>query len=833
MNVKKWSFSYKRTEKQEWKQNILDTISLWGAMGLLWYSFSSIIGEHFSEYLPIDWKITGLFVFVLWLGYEWPKIYLKKYTIPCHIATIVIPVVYVVFHWEKLLDGFLGLAGIYLPYFNSYYNSNYYLGFASDKANATIAFTVISMLFWWLAWTLAYGWKKRVLLVIFPLLALVLELVVGLSPLGNGLFLAFFGAMLLMTVGNSSVIQKIVTVVCVSIAIFLSGVLFEEEMRDEVLLKQKQELLEWQNSINLENINLANLFQFDFHFNLEQLDNRTPQYSGKIILEIESSKQPTSTVYVKGFYGTTYDNGNWNYDDTFFREACRKYGKSPEEVAQKIFQMPYIRYEEYSDLILSSHSLSQDIEYKIIYTGATGDVAYVPYVSDYTSLDETYTLMGDYLFKKNIWDGEITCIGQNISYELGSWIYVNSYVEKTEEIEFINGLSEGYLHVPENAIPFLEKASREIEDEMTLSGILEGNNGANYAENEKYRRIRYGQKVAFYLAEQMKYSLKLDELPFGKDPIDYALNESHEGYCMHFASAATLLLRQGGVPARYVSGYAVDSSVFVKDEATGVYKAAVGDYMAHAWVEVYLNNIGWVPLEATPGSSLDNLPTQGEIDYWERLSEENRNEHSGQEQPSESEETEETEETEDTEDSKNTENSEDTEEMENSQSEQENPQNSQQQTPTESEENDTNNQNGPGIGIGKGPLGEVLKILGIVGAIVAAVSMVVIGAGSVIKRYTSVLQDEIEKKMTRKAVKRINRRMYRKLRICNPKLWFSGKMSDKAYEAALIVQYPQVSEDMWRRFMDIVKKNHYSREEITIEEMQYCFECYTKSKEKK
>lgn len=48
--------------------------------------------------------------------------------------------------------------------------------------------------------------------------------------------------------------------------------------------------------------------------------------------------------------------------------------------------------------------------------------------------------------------------------------------------------------------------------------------------------------------------------PVRKDFVSYFLQEQKEGYCAHFASAATLLLRSYGIPARYVEGYAVSVS---------------------------------------------------------------------------------------------------------------------------------------------------------------------------------------------------------------------------------------------------------------------------------
>lgn len=61
------------------------------------------------------------------------------------------------------------------------------------------------------------------------------------------------------------------------------------------------------------------------------------------------------------------------------------------------------------------------------------------------------------------------------------------------------------------------------------------------------------------------------------------------GYCTYYASALTVLCRCAGVPARYVTGYGMTAD-------GGRYKATQAT--AHAWTEIYLENIGWVPLDA-------------------------------------------------------------------------------------------------------------------------------------------------------------------------------------------------------------------------------------------
>ncbi len=75
--------------------------------------------------------------------------------------------------------------------------------------------------------------------------------------------------------------------------------------------------------------------------------------------------------------------------------------------------------------------------------------------------------------------------------------------------------------------------------------------------------------------------------------LDYFLLESREGYCNHFATAFVLLARAEGIPARYVQGYCIP----LGEESTTV----VTSSFAHAWPEVYIKNIGWIPFEPTPG----------------------------------------------------------------------------------------------------------------------------------------------------------------------------------------------------------------------------------------
>ena len=83
-------------------------------------------------------------------------------------------------------------------------------------------------------------------------------------------------------------------------------------------------------------------------------------------------------------------------------------------------------------------------------------------------------------------------------------------------------------------------------------------------------------------------------LPEG-DPVLYFLQESKAGHCELFASALTLLLRQQGIPARYVTGFICNE----KHPSDSYYVSRLGH--AHAWVEAYDRQQGkWLLLDPTP-----------------------------------------------------------------------------------------------------------------------------------------------------------------------------------------------------------------------------------------
>lgn len=109
--------------------------------------------------------------------------------------------------------------------------------------------------------------------------------------------------------------------------------------------------------------------------------------------------------------------------------------------------------------------------------------------------------------------------------------------------------------------------------------------------------------VAEFLRGVASYDLNTAWPPLDEDFVLWFLRESETGYCVHFASAATVMLRAIGIPARYVTGYVA----YCRAGQT----VRVTSDTAHAWTEYYVNG-NWIPLEATPGGAPQEAPEQTE-----------------------------------------------------------------------------------------------------------------------------------------------------------------------------------------------------------------------------
>lgn len=117
-----------------------------------------------------------------------------------------------------------------------------------------------------------------------------------------------------------------------------------------------------------------------------------------------------------------------------------------------------------------------------------------------------------------------------------------------------------------------------------------------------------------YLILNHTYSLTY-HLPQHADPVSEFLLHKGAAHCEYFASSATILLRCLKVPTRYVVGYYAHEG-----DSRGA--TIIRQRDAHAWAECWIDGLGWLTVDATPGNGRpDKLENEYPIPPWTRLRE--------------------------------------------------------------------------------------------------------------------------------------------------------------------------------------------------------------------
>jgi protein-glutamine gamma-glutamyltransferase len=142
--------------------------------------------------------------------------------------------------------------------------------------------------------------------------------------------------------------------------------------------------------------------------------------------------------------------------------------------------------------------------------------------------------------------------------------------------EYSDAIRYVYLQLPP-----LDPRIKELADQITSNSRTAYDKAATV---ERYLKTRYG------------YTLDLTGMK-AEDPLAQFLFVRRAGNCEYFAAAMTVMLRAEGIPARYVTGF-----------LEGEYNDLAGDYIvresdAHAWVEVYFPDYGWITFDPTPAGN--------------------------------------------------------------------------------------------------------------------------------------------------------------------------------------------------------------------------------------
>ena len=309
----------------------------------------------------------------------------------------------------------------------------------------------------------------------------------------------------------------------------------------------------------------------------------TVDFKNTTELTMDISDIPDDNIYLKGYTGTFYTGHEWTgiTDDDIGDHEYMFERFDEDDMHPQLMLADYLRlrYPDDMDIITADiKSKYRNEKYSYIPYGGIpqGKITYDKDGDMWTESKRDYTVQ----FPK------MTITEENIRDILSGADYsINTYF--SEYGEFVR---EQYLSIPDT------QEMLDIYDKYVKDSIL-SENGV-----DSYRCLEYIKEL---LEKETDYSLTPGATPEKEDFVSYFLNESHKGYCVHFATAGVVLARMAGIPARYAEGYIATRSDMENGakQPDGGYSVSIRDSRGHAWAEIYYDGLGWIPFEFTPSSA--------------------------------------------------------------------------------------------------------------------------------------------------------------------------------------------------------------------------------------
>ncbi|MCL2221637.1 MAG: transglutaminase-like domain-containing protein [Oscillospiraceae bacterium] len=322
-------------------------------------------------------------------------------------------------------------------------------------------------------------------------------------------------------------------------------------------------------------------------------DSGTMNITNRSLLEVEVSAP--GTFYLRGYSMQHFDGRTWSVNSS--------------ADALNYAQDEYWRNFPANIALLHSLLTSEQPSFVGMNITRTGDITnidYIPYFNIPRTLEGLPEVVVEPLNRLNHYDvaflpiwGSVHRLVEEIKMHLQQELMYNDepdydydsvkqLLHQALGIEQIFGNAEHYLQI----------------DESTAEALRE--RALNARINPNASRTEIVDAVARYIRSSATYSLTPGIVPEGEDFVLYFLQYMESGFCIHFATAATLMLRSLGVPARFTTGYVFTiPSRHVGDVGGAV---TITDQNAHAWVEVFYDDVGWLYLEVTPGGAESVIP---------------------------------------------------------------------------------------------------------------------------------------------------------------------------------------------------------------------------------
>ena len=311
--------------------------------------------------------------------------------------------------------------------------------------------------------------------------------------------------------------------------------------------------------------------------------------TGEERLQIRMS-QPKQ-MYMRGFVGSKYTEDGWEDSD------LKIYGGDYEGVFDWFSSNDYSPLTNLSAYVTQSAEHGGEAKENSIYVEVSNISArrkyqYVPECVTYGSLENLYAPKNDVNFRSQ-------GLGREKDYFFDMVdVMNNDYKAIYGETWYQDQTGDKLFHDSENVYgTFARTYYEDVPDELRAYFDSHVPNAG-----QKMNPFDAIKVVRDYTAGNMSYSNDADEYSGDEDFVIEMLSGHKSGYSAHFATAATMLFRYYGIPARYVEGYLVNPEV-------GSDVISVTDEDSHAWVEIYAGGLGFIPIEVTPGYYSDDDDT--------------------------------------------------------------------------------------------------------------------------------------------------------------------------------------------------------------------------------
>lgn len=346
-------------------------------------------------------------------------------------------------------------------------------------------------------------------------------------------------------------------------------------------------------------------------------------YSDVPVLYVRAPKNG-GTLYLKTFQAAQYTKRRWKELDA---SVYREYSDMFDELYVQGDTPLLMEYNAVSSLIndKAKEIKSAEFDITVMQYESRGN-SYIPMSAvavDGTSIDKIAKT------DMNIALEDDTVGAQNVyhRYSLFEWrnfssLYnlVKSGAEHIPDEGSSAGKYRGFVY--ENYLDTNTSCADRIKNEL-ISDIMQD----EYDISEPMGKAKFILDTIAFFNREYDYTLSPGVTPSTKDYVEYFLFEKKRGLCTHFASSAVMIFRCAGIPARYVEGFVVPESLYTQQadyrrqaklyeggdletEMWQYYDIEVTDRYAHAWVEVYIDGIGWITIDPTPGYAAGYMGSQ-------------------------------------------------------------------------------------------------------------------------------------------------------------------------------------------------------------------------------